>query len=413
MRDNNQNGWTGGQYSIFRACLGAYLLVHFAYLLPWAAELFSSAGMLPNAQLSPLTRAFPNILAIYDQPIFVIGLCASGAICALFLMAGKHDRIAALWIWYVLACFFGRNPLIQNPSLPYTGWMLLMHAAVTSAPYGSLDARGRLNPGNAWTLPQSLYASAWIVLALSYSYSGYTKLLSPSWLSGDTVAAVLNNPLARDGLLHDVALSLPPALLRAVTWFILAIEVLFAPLALSKRARPWIWSGMLLVQFGFAALLRFPDLTVAMLVFHLLTFDPHWVKPRSLDGVVVFYDGTCALCHGVVRFLLSEDKSTALRFAPLDGETSARLLPDRAQLPVSMIVRTNDGQTLTEDAAVLYLLSHLGGLWRVVAVLSQPLPRRARRYLYRYIGDRRHVLFGKASTACPLLPDNLRSRLLA
>jgi predicted DCC family thiol-disulfide oxidoreductase YuxK len=413
MRDSNQNGWTGGQYSIFRALLGAYLLVHFVYLMPWAAELFSSAGMLPDAHLSPLTRAFPNILAIYDQPIFVIALCASGAIGSLFLMAGKHDRLAALWIWYVLACFFGRNPLIQNPSLPYTGWMLLMHAAVTSAPYGSMAARGRLNPSNAWTLPQSLYASAWIVLAISYSYSGYTKLLSPSWVSGDTVAAVLNNPLARDGLLHDLVLALPPALLRWITWFILGIEVLFAPLALWKPSRPWIWGGMLMVQFGFAALLRFPDLTVAMLVFHVLTFDPHWVKSRSFDGVLVFYDGTCAMCHGVVRFLLAEDRSHALRFAPLDGETSSRLLPDRARLPLSMIVRTSDGRTLNEDVAVVYLLSHLGGLWRLIAALGHFLPAGIRRSTYRFIGDRRHKMFGTTLAACPRLPDTLRGRVLA
>jgi predicted DCC family thiol-disulfide oxidoreductase YuxK len=413
MRNNGENGWTGGQYSVFRACLGAYLLVHFTYLLPWAAELFSSAGMLPNTHLSPLMRAFPNILAILDHPAFVVVLCTSGAVAGLFLMAGKHDRIAALWIWYVLACFFGRNPLIQNPSLPYTGWMLLMHAAVTSAPYGSLAARGRLDPSNGWRLPQSLFAAAWIVLAISYSYSGYTKLLSPSWVAGDTVAAVLQNPLARDGLLHDFVLSLPPPLLRTITWFILGIEVLFAPLAVWKPARPWLWGGMLLVQFGFAALLRFPDLTVAMLIFHLLTFDPNWIKPRVFDGVLVFYDGTCALCHGAVRFLLSEDRSSTLRFAPLDGETSARLLPVRTDLPVSMIVRTPNGQTLIEDAAVLYLLSHLGGLWRIISSVGRFMPASARRWAYQAIGERRHRLFGTAPTACPLLPEALRSRILA
>jgi hypothetical protein len=31
-----RNGWTGGQYSLFRAVFGIYLLVHFAQLTPWA-----------------------------------------------------------------------------------------------------------------------------------------------------------------------------------------------------------------------------------------------------------------------------------------------------------------------------------------------------------------------------------------
>ena len=123
------------------------------------------------------------------------------------------------------------------------------------------------------------------VLALSYSYSGYTKLLSPSWVSGDTVAYVLQNPLARDWWLRDLFLSLPSEILTGITWFILVIELLYAPLALIAKLRPWLWNSMLLVQFGFLMLLDFPDLTFGMLVFHLLTFDPvsytHLTLPTS------------------------------------------------------------------------------------------------------------------------------------
>ena len=33
----------------------------------------------------------------------------------------------------------------------------------------------------------------------------------------------------------------------------------------------------------------------------------------------LFYDGTCALCHGAVRFVLARDRDgSAFRFAPLD-----------------------------------------------------------------------------------------------
>jgi hypothetical protein len=32
------NGWTGGQYSLFRIAFGVYLCVHFGQLAPWAAE---------------------------------------------------------------------------------------------------------------------------------------------------------------------------------------------------------------------------------------------------------------------------------------------------------------------------------------------------------------------------------------
>ena len=44
--------WTGGQYSVFRILFGTYLFVHFAHLLPWAAEVFSHQGMIKTRTLA-------------------------------------------------------------------------------------------------------------------------------------------------------------------------------------------------------------------------------------------------------------------------------------------------------------------------------------------------------------------------
>src|SRR5438876_6217543 len=73
-----KNGWTGGQYSIFRILLGLYLLQHFLTLVPWGTEAFSNRGVLPVAAASPLIRLFPNVLAIWDQPGFLTFLLTLG-----------------------------------------------------------------------------------------------------------------------------------------------------------------------------------------------------------------------------------------------------------------------------------------------------------------------------------------------
>ncbi|NND60816.1 MAG: hypothetical protein HKN49_11170, partial [Gammaproteobacteria bacterium] len=57
------NAW---HYTLFRVLLGGYLVVHFLMLVPFGTEVFSSAGMLGDAAASPLIRAFPNILGLYD-----------------------------------------------------------------------------------------------------------------------------------------------------------------------------------------------------------------------------------------------------------------------------------------------------------------------------------------------------------
>jgi len=76
-------------------------------------------------------------------------------------------------------------------------------------------------------------------------------------------------------------LALPAGCLRAGTWLVLGLELAFAPLALAPRLRPCAWGLMVGVQLGLLALLDFADLTLGMLVLHLVTFDPEWLPRRA------------------------------------------------------------------------------------------------------------------------------------
>jgi hypothetical protein len=273
-----KNGWTGGQYSVYRALFGVYLAIHYFGLVPWGQELFSNKGLLPVPSLSPLAHLFPNVLAIWDSPLFVQALLV-GATCLSFLFAiGLWDRAAAGLLWYLGACFLGRNPLIANPALPYIGWLLLAHTFLPEAPCGSLMARIRGKSNDDWQMAPSIYLVAWIVMALGYTYSGAMKMTSPSWCDGSALERILSNPLARPGYLRLCLLALPPVLLKCATWGSLGLEISFAPLALLRRARPWIWSAMLGLHLGLLLLISFPDLTAGMVLLHLFTFNPGWLR---------------------------------------------------------------------------------------------------------------------------------------
>src|SRR5262249_54671520 len=191
------------------------------------------------------------------------------------------------------ACLFGRNPLISNPSIPLIGWMLLAHLFLPPAPYGSLAARGRVDPGGGWRMPPAIFAAAWIVMALAYSYSGYTKLVSPSWRDGTALSRMLDNPLARPRWLRETLLLLPPWFLHLGTWAALFLELSFAPLALLRRLRPWLWGAMLLMHLSLIALVNFADLSLGMVMVHLFTFDPGWIRPKGTKTERIFYDGHC------------------------------------------------------------------------------------------------------------------------
>jgi hypothetical protein len=269
------NGWTAASYRWFRLALGLYLVVHFVQLLPWGAELFSSHGALPDATASPLAFAFPNLLSVWDAPGVVAGVLLATTAASFGLALGFHDRVSAVLVWYAWACLFGRNPLIGNPGLPYVGWMLLAHACLPALPGPPWTRRAS---DAAWRMHGGIYAAAWILMAVGYSYSGLAKLGSPSWVDGTALRHVLENPLARPGVVRDALASLPPLVLTAATWAALFLEIGCAPLALVRPLRPWVWAALLGMHLGLIVAIDFADLSLGMVMLHLFTFDPDWLR---------------------------------------------------------------------------------------------------------------------------------------
>jgi len=359
------NGWTGAQYSLYRALFGLYLFVHF-------------------------------VMALDDTPAAVSALTAIGAIAAMGFALGLHDRLAAVLILFVLTYFSGRDPLIAGPSLPFVvvSVFLLIHALLPRSPYGSWSARGRTDPRGNWRMPPVLFAAAWVVLSAAYAFSGYRKIVSPSF--------------------RDLLLAAPIGVLQLATWGALALELLYVPLALSRRARPWIWTAMAAVHLGRVVVVDSAGLSAGMAIVHLFTFDPRWVPARwSERRDRFFYDGTCGLCHRAARFVLSEDvPGTAFTFAPLQGDTFAATVASeqRAALPDSVVVSTEAGELLARSDAVIYVLQRLGGLWRVIAAGLLLAPSGLRNAAYDFVARIRHRLFAREANACPLVPADLRSR---
>ena len=270
-----KNGWTGGQYSIVRAIFGAYLFIHFVALIPWAHEVFEQ--VLPR-DASPLLRLFPNILAVADVAMpLVVSLRSRRS-------SSPSDSTTAsprCVIWYVLACLFGRNPLIANPSLPFAGWLLLAHAFVPAAPFGSWAARGRTDPRGGLDdaarhlrrdvdrdVPrlhiQRLDEARQSVLGRWHRHGARARESArASDVRADAAALAAVAADAAD----DVGA--------------LALELLYAPLALFRRVRPWIWLAMLAMHLGLMVLIDFADLSFMMVILHLFTFDPAWVRARA------------------------------------------------------------------------------------------------------------------------------------
>lgn len=127
----------------------------------------------------------------------------------------------------------------------------------------------------------------------------------------------------------------------------------------------------------------------------------------------LFYDGSCALCHWAVRFVLARDREgRAFRFAPLDSDAFRKAAPEpvRAALPDSLVVETGDGRLLTRSSAVIHILGRLGAPWRLLGGVARVLPRALLDALYDLVARVRYRVFGREADACPVIPKQLRSR---
>jgi hypothetical protein len=268
---------TGRQFALFRVALGTYLAAHFAHLMPWGAELFSRQGVLPNASLNPIHGILPNVLVWWDSPAAVTTFLAAMVVCSVLFAMGVARRSMAGILWYGWACLFNRNVLISNPGIPYIGLLLLLTTLVPPTEPWRFRRADR-DPAE-FHVPLMVWVAAWVLMAAGYTFGGIVKLQSPSWVNGTAMWHLLNNPLVRPGFLRDIALGLPTRVIALMTWGAVGLEVLFLALALWRVTRPFIWSAMVAMNIGFMLLVSSADLTAAMLLLHLFTFDPRWL-PR-------------------------------------------------------------------------------------------------------------------------------------
>lgn len=130
----------------------------------------------------------------------------------------------------------------------------------------------------------------------------------------------------------------------------------------------------------------------------------------NLDRPVIFFDGVCNLCNGVVDFLLGVDKKNRFYFASLQGQTAQKLLPksDLGEL-LTIIVKDGD-QLYYKSSAVFHIAYKLKGIF-LLLLIFWPLPRFFTNWIYDLVASNRYRLFGQKET-CRIPTDSERKHFL-
>ncbi len=133
--------------------------------------------------------------------------------------------------------------------------------------------------------------------------------------------------------------------------------------------------------------------------------------PARKEGPVIVFDGICVLCNGWVRFLLKHDRKGRYRFAAMQSQAGRALLAGHGLDPddPASFLLVEGAQAWTDSDAIRRVLTGLGGVWRLAAVIAV-VPRFVRDPLYRWVARNRYRWFGM--TECRVPTDEERARFL-
>ena len=132
----------------------------------------------------------------------------------------------------------------------------------------------------------------------------------------------------------------------------------------------------------------------------------------ELPPHVLFYDGVCAMCNGIVKTMLRLDRERVFRFAPLQGTTAelARTLHPEFPAEIETVVYLREGEVFVQSRAAALAAQQLPYPAKALSWFRF-LPLKLTDFVYRLIARVRYRVFGKYDQ-CPLPPEAERARFL-
>jgi len=349
----NTNFYSPYQFAFFRIIFGIYLIAHFLLLMPYALELSEGSGLISLGNFLPM-KAFIAILSMLSL-LFTLGI---------------SRRSVALLLFLGSCCLINKSFFGPTIALPYVEFILLACAAIPAGEPLSLGQK-TFAMGH-WKMPGFIYGAAWIFLAVAYGIGGIYRMQNPSWLASQ----------------HYIFFNI-------LNWCVIAFELSFVLLCAFSQTRKWAWMAMTLMQVAILLMGIHIDLTLGVLMLHLLVFDARWLRARAFkQHPIVFFDGHCGLCDWFVNFVISEDHKHSLLFSPLQGETAKSKIGTIEIKQLQSVILYDNKKIYRQSDAVLRILGYLGGFWRLLECATI-LPRGLRDRIYDYVARHRYQWFGQ------------------
>lgn len=129
------------------------------------------------------------------------------------------------------------------------------------------------------------------------------------------------------------------------------------------------------------------------------------------DQTILFFDGVCGMCNRFVDFILRHDTQGKILLSPLQGETARERLSTEDCIDLKSVVLWDEHGKTRFSTAVVHVLGHLGGVWKILSWMLWLIPLPIRHLGYRFVASQRYRVFGKKEV-CRMPTQEERARFL-
>lgn len=125
---------------------------------------------------------------------------------------------------------------------------------------------------------------------------------------------------------------------------------------------------------------------------------------KEENKTVLFFDGVCNLCNGLVRFIIRQDKTGLIKFSPLQSAYANKILESKNINPeeLNTLIYLSNNKVYFRSSAVLQILKNLGGIWKIFYFLKI-IPGFIRDLIYNMIAGLRYKVWGRKDKC--MVPD--------
>ncbi|MEZ4752798.1 MAG: DCC1-like thiol-disulfide oxidoreductase family protein [Bdellovibrionota bacterium] len=370
MEDAKLNSWTGGQFTIVRIFLS----------------------------ISGVCFLISNWQAI-TQTSFGCRLTLAFFLFSAFLALGFKQKFSSFMLVVLYVLLTSTLTSIHLLSFALVINILLYICTLPEHPLGSLDNRKLEYPDFSWNISDQQFKKFWRT-----SWGVWILVLICGFFIKEQ-SLNLSQTLDFKGFFSIFS--------QASGNILTTLEILLAVYLLIKGPSKIFYLVFFIVIF--TSIFSQEHLVLgSVLPAFLLLFNPAWITPETSSSTeTIFYDGECGLCQRWIKLVLSEDSiGKAFNFSPIQSDNFKTIAPGLEVGLDSIVVAKSDSSLLAKSDAIIYILKKLGGLWVIVSYFLYFIPRFLRNFGYDFVAAIRHKIFRKPTTACPIMPPELRERFM-